>query len=112
MCCLLFRNSLANTPLRLTAAKDVELKWKSCDVQGLTSFLVDECGFNAERVKGSIEKLQKAHKANSKPQLRMDNFFKAKAAPNAAVIAAKRKAAKEKEKSAKKSKKTVAKRKR
>ena len=52
-------------------------------------------GFNPERVKSNIEKLQKAFKATSKPQMRMDSFFKPKAAPNAASLAAKRKALKE-----------------
>lgn len=89
---------------------DVELKWQPCKVDELTSFLVDQMGFSSERVKSNIEKLQKAHKANSKPQLRMDNFFKAKAAPNAEKIAAKRKAAKEATKSSKKKKATAKKR--
>lgn len=57
---------------------NVELKWKPCDEEGLTKFLVDEMGFNPERVKSSIEKLQKACKANSKPQTRMDAFFQVK----------------------------------
>uniref|UniRef100_A0A7S2PHZ2 Flap endonuclease 1 n=1 Tax=Leptocylindrus danicus TaxID=163516 RepID=A0A7S2PHZ2_9STRA len=74
---------------------DLELKWKPCQAEELTKFLVDQMGFNPERVKASIEKLQKAYKATSKPQLRMDSFFKAKAAPNAATVAAKRKAAKQ-----------------
>jgi flap endonuclease-1 len=73
---------------------NVELKWKPCQAEGLTKFLVDECGFNPERVKGSIEKLQKAYAANSKPQSRMDSFFTVKPNPNAAKNAAKRKAEK------------------
>jgi flap endonuclease-1 len=56
----------------------VELKWKPCDEEGLTKFLVDEMGFNPDRVKSSIEKLQNACKANAKPQTRMDAFFQAK----------------------------------
>ena len=55
---------------------DVELKWKECQPEELTKFLVDEQGFSAERVKANIEKLQKAFKASSKPQQRMDAFFK------------------------------------
>lgn len=54
------------------------LKWKECQPEPLKAFLVDECGFNPERVQSSIEKLQKAHKATSKPQMRMDEFFKVK----------------------------------
>ena len=82
----------------------MELKWQPCKADELTTFLVDQMGFNPERVQSNIEKLQKAHKVNSKPQLRMDNFFKAKAAPNADKIAAKRKAAKDVAKTAKKGK--------
>lgn len=85
--------------------KDVELKWTPCKPEELTKFLVDEMGFNAQRVSASIEKLQKAFKATSKPQMRMDSFFKVKPNPNAGKIAAKRKAAKEEAKKSKKPKK-------
>ena len=74
---------------------DIDLKWKPCQAEDLTKFLVDQMGFSPERVKASIEKLQKAFKATNKPQLRMDSFFKVKAPPNAATVAAKRKAAKQ-----------------
>ena len=57
----------------------VELKWKPCQAEELKKFLVDEMGFNPDRVDSSITKLQQAHKANSKPQTRMDAFFKVKA---------------------------------
>lgn len=86
--------------------EDVQLKWKPCQPEELTKFLVDKMGFNPERVKSNIEKLQKAHKASSKPQARMDSFFAVKANPNASKLAAKRKAqAKEKAAAAKKKKK-------
>jgi flap endonuclease-1 len=88
---------------------DVELKWKPPQVEELTKFLVDEMGFNPERVKSNIEKLEKAHKANSKPQSRMDSFFTVKADPNAA---AKRKKKVEEQKSAKKKKTTAGRKKR
>ena len=71
----------------------VELKWKPCQTEPLTKFLVDEMGFNPDRVKSNIEKLQKAHKATTKPQARMDSFFKVKANPNSKKIAEKKKAA-------------------
>lgn len=83
--------------------KDVKLKWSPCQPEELTKFLVDEMGFNAERVKSSIEKLQKAFKATSKPQLRMDSFFKVKPQP-ASASTTKRKA-KEDPKDSKKAKK-------
>ena len=85
--------------------KDVELKWVECQAEELTKFLVDEMGFNADRVKGQILKLQNSFKATAKPQMRMDSFFKPKAAPNAATLAAKRKAEKEKSSKSKKAKK-------
>lgn len=62
--------------------ENVELKWKLPDEEPLTKFLVDDCGFNPERVKSNIEKLQAAHKANAKPQARMDSFFAIKPSTN------------------------------
>jgi len=85
--------------------KDVDLKWKPCQPEPLKAFLVDEMGFNPDRVQASIEKLQKAHKSSSKPQARMDSFFAVKKDPEKdAKRAAKRKAEKEAEKKAKKNK--------
>mmetsp|Transcript_605 Transcript_605/g.800 ORF Transcript_605/g.800 Transcript_605/m.800 type:complete len:440 (+) Transcript_605:204-1523(+) len=77
---------------------DLELKWEACKAEELTTFLVDEMGFNSDRVKSNIERLQKAFKSTSKPQSRMDSFFKVMPSKNADKIAAKRKAAKEAEK--------------
>jgi len=56
--------------------KEVQLKWKPCQAEALTKFLVEEMGFNPERVASSIEKLQNAYTVHSKPQSRMDSFFK------------------------------------
>lgn len=53
----------------------VDLKWKPCDRDALTKFLVDDMGFNPDRVSSSIDKLQAAYKANKAPQTRMDAFF-------------------------------------
>ena len=55
---------------------DVKLEWKTCQAVELKKYLVDEMGFNPERVDSSIEKLEKAYKALAKPQTRMDSFFK------------------------------------
>jgi flap endonuclease-1 len=85
---------------------DIELKWKPCQAEDLQKFLVDDMGFNVDRVKNNIEKLQTAYKANSKPQTRMDSFFAVKANPNAAKSAAKRKADAAKAKAAVSKKKT------
>jgi len=84
---------------------EIELKWTECQPGPLKEFLVDEMGFNPDRVQSSIEKLQKAFKVSTKPQARMDMFFKVK--PNSEADkkrAAKRKAEKEAEKAAKKKK--------
>jgi len=62
-------------------ATNVKLSWNPCQKEELTKFLVDDMGFNPERVASSIEKLQKAYKATSKPQSRMDSFFKVKPKP-------------------------------
>jgi flap endonuclease-1 len=73
------------------------LKWTLPDEAGLTKFLVDEQGFNPERVASNIEKLKKAHAANSKPQSRLDSFFTVKSDP---LAAKKRKERQDKEKKA------------
>ncbi|PPQ72254.1 hypothetical protein CVT26_006981 [Gymnopilus dilepis] len=57
-------------------ADDVELEWKSPDVDGLVEFLVKEKGFNEERVRKGAEKLQKH--LHSKQQGRLDGFFTVK----------------------------------
>lgn len=82
----------------------IELKWKPCQPEPLTKFLVEEMGFSPERVKANIEKLQKAFKANTKPQARMDSFFKV-IPQDPKKAAAKRKTMKEKAKAAEQAKK-------
>jgi flap endonuclease-1 len=77
--------------------QDVSLKWNPCHKEELTKFLVDDMGFSAERVASSIEKLQKAYTATSKPQSRMDSFFQVKPKP---AGPAKKKAAPEMKKKA------------
>jgi hypothetical protein len=73
---------------------DLDLKAKPCQADALLTYLVDEMGFNKDRVVSNIEKLQKASAKNNKPQMRMDSFFKAKPQDPAktAQMAAKRKA--------------------
>ena len=83
----------------------LNLKWEPCKAEELTAFLVDEMGFNAERVRSNIEKLNKAVQASAKPQLRMENFFKPKANPiSSEKTAAKRKVEESKSKDSKKGK--------
>jgi flap endonuclease-1 len=71
-----------------------EIKWTAPLAKELKAFLCDEMGFNPERVDGQIANLQKAFKANAQPQMHMDSFFGAKAAPNSAALAKKREAEK------------------
>ena len=72
---------------------EIDLKWKDCQPAPLTAFLVDEMGFNPDRVQSSIKKLQKAFKDTSKPQSRMDSFFAVTSDPkNNVKRVAKRKA--------------------
>ena len=52
------------------------LKWKPCQVDELSSFLIDTMGFNRDRVTSSITKLQAAYTKNLQPQSRLDSFFK------------------------------------
>lgn len=52
------------------------LKWKPCQVDELSSFLIDTMGFNRDRVTSSIVKLQAAYTKNLQPQSRLDSFFK------------------------------------
>lgn len=81
---------------------NVDLKFNPCQAEELTKFLVDQQGFNPDRVKSSIEKLEKAYKKISQPQARMDSFFKVKPNPNSKKVADKKKAAKAAATSAKK----------
>jgi hypothetical protein len=81
----------------------VELKWKEPQSAELTKYLVEEHGFNADRVKSSIEKLEKAYKANLKPQARMDQYFSFK--PNPVADAKRKKRIEEEKANAKKKQK-------
>lgn len=54
-------------------ANEVELEWRAPDVDGLVQFLVNEKGFNEERVRKGAEKLAKF--LNVKQQGRLDGFF-------------------------------------
>eukprot|EP00531_Pseudo-nitzschia_arenysensis_P010564 CAMPEP_0116138666 /NCGR_PEP_ID=MMETSP0329-20121206/12900_1 /TAXON_ID=697910 /ORGANISM="Pseudo-nitzschia arenysensis, Strain B593" /LENGTH=418 /DNA_ID=CAMNT_0003633657 /DNA_START=113 /DNA_END=1369 /DNA_ORIENTATION=- len=85
---------------------DVELKWKEPQREELTKFLVEEAGFNPDRVKTQIDKLCKSHAANRKPQARMDSFFKVVSNP---VADAKRKKKLELERAKKKQKSSAGK---
>lgn len=53
--------------------EDVPLVWKDCDEEGLLKFLVDEKGFNKERVESGIARMKKSKSKSS--QKRMESFF-------------------------------------
>jgi flap endonuclease-1 len=53
-------------------ADEIELKWEAPDEAGLTAFLVERMGFNAERVVGGIKRLKEAQMQKS--QKRMDRY--------------------------------------
>jgi len=67
---------------------NLDLKWKACDADKLRAFLVDDMGFNPDRVQANITKLQAAHKANTKPQTRMDAFFTVKSTSKSSTMVA------------------------
>ena len=52
----------------------IDLKWTDPDEEGLRKFLVEEKGFNPDRVTNGIAKLKKLKSSGS--QMRMDSFFK------------------------------------
>lgn len=72
---------LFKSPL-VTPAEEVEVKFGEVDRKGLTDFLVEEKGFNAERVGNYIERLIKAREKCQ--QKRMDSFFTVKSQKRAA----------------------------
>ncbi|XP_073140605.1 flap endonuclease 1 isoform X1 [Henckelia pumila] len=65
--------TLFKEPLVITDDQ-LELKWAAPDEQGLISFLVNENGFNGDRVTKAIEKIKAAK--NKSAQGRLESFFK------------------------------------
>lgn len=55
---------------------ECDFKWESPDVDGLVKFLVEEKGFNEDRVRNGASKLSKNLKTQQ--QSRMESFFKPK----------------------------------
>ena len=58
----------------VTPSSEVDFKWEAPDVDGLIQFLVNEKGFNEDRVRKGADKLRIA--LNQKQQGRLDGFFK------------------------------------
>jgi len=88
----LFHTPLVQDPVNCS------LKWTEPDEEGLIKFLVEEKGFNAERVSSGIKKLKEMKGKGT--QQRMDSFFKS----TGMVSSSKRKAAPAKAKPSKKGK--------
>ncbi|XP_050380656.1 flap endonuclease 1 isoform X4 [Argentina anserina] len=65
---------LFKEPLALTDDEQLETKWTAPDEEGLISFLVNENGFNSDRVTKAIEKIKAAK--NKSSQGRLESFFK------------------------------------
>ncbi|KIP03856.1 hypothetical protein PHLGIDRAFT_129893 [Phlebiopsis gigantea 11061_1 CR5-6] len=63
----------------VTPADEVEVEWKSPDIDGLVDFLVKDKGFNEDRVRKGAEKLTKG--VSAKQQGRLDGFFTAQPKP-------------------------------
>ncbi|KAF8032424.1 hypothetical protein BT93_D1365 [Corymbia citriodora subsp. variegata] len=65
---------LFKEPLVFMENEEPELKWSAPDEEGLISFLVNENGFNSDRVTKAIEKIKAAK--NKSSQGRLESFFK------------------------------------
>ncbi|XP_021623482.1 flap endonuclease 1 isoform X2 [Manihot esculenta] len=65
---------LFNKPIVLADEEVPELKWTAPDEEGLITFLVNENGFNIDRVTKAIEKIKAAK--NKSSQGRLESFFK------------------------------------
>jgi len=57
----------------VTPCAEVDFKWEAPDVDGLVEFLVNEKGFNEDRVRKQADKLKIA--LHQKQQGRLDGFF-------------------------------------
>ncbi|XP_024517942.1 flap endonuclease 1 isoform X1 [Selaginella moellendorffii] len=80
---------LFKEPIVLPDEELPELKWNAPDEEGLKKFLVEENGFNIDRVTKAIERIKSAK--NKSSQGRMESFFKPVASSSPAAAATKRK---------------------
>lgn len=78
-------------------------KWKSPDLEGTVEFLAGEKGFNEDRIRNGIKRMQKSKGKTN--QGRMDDFFKMSKVVSTTKETPKRKAGKQKGSAAKKFKK-------
>ncbi|KXL45817.1 hypothetical protein M433DRAFT_134429 [Acidomyces richmondensis BFW] len=68
---------------------ECDFKWESPDIDGLVKFLVEEKGFNEDRVRSGATRLQK--NLRSSQQSRLEGFFKVKEKTEEEKVALKRK---------------------
>jgi len=73
----------------VTDPKELEFKWEQPDIAGLVKFLVEDKGFNEDRVKNGAVRLQKGLKTST--QARMNDFFKVIPKTDAELAALKKK---------------------
>ncbi|PPJ58240.1 hypothetical protein CBER1_08268 [Cercospora berteroae] len=92
--------------VRSADAPECDFKWEAPDVDGLVKFLVEEKGFNEDRVRSAAARLQKNLKSGQ--QSRLEGFFKVKEKTDEEKASLKRKN-EEKVEAAKKKKKEEAK---
>ncbi len=64
----------------ITSVENIQLEWKDPDEAGLIEFLVNSKGFNIDRVKSAVKKLQSCKSKST--QKRLENFFGAVSAPS------------------------------
>ncbi|CAL2268812.1 unnamed protein product [Prunus armeniaca] len=74
---------LFKEPVALSDEEQLEIKWSAPDEEGLISFLVNENGFNSDRVTKAIEKIKAAK--NKSSQGRLESFFKPTANPSVPI---------------------------
>ncbi|WVY97953.1 hypothetical protein V8G54_030104, partial [Vigna mungo] len=74
---------LFKEPMVLTDEKELDIKWTAPDEEGLMTFLVNENGFNSDRVTKAIEKIKAAK--NKSSQGRLESFFKPTANPSVPI---------------------------
>ncbi|CAK9164006.1 unnamed protein product [Ilex paraguariensis] len=65
---------LFKEPLVFSGDEQLEIKWNAPDEEGLINFLVNENGFNGDRITKAIEKIKAAK--NKSSQGRLESFFK------------------------------------
>ncbi|KAH1035248.1 hypothetical protein GLYMA_20G090300v4 [Glycine max] len=74
---------LFKEPMVITDEKELDIKWSSPDEEGLITFLVNENGFNSDRVTKAIEKIKVAK--NKSSQGRLESFFKPTVNPSVPI---------------------------